>query len=915
MLQAQTAWRSLSRASISANPLRIDSGSVGLSQTLAKLHTRASLLMLVAHPDDEDGGLLAYESRGQGVRTILLTLNRGEGGQNVMSSAYWDALGVLRTEELLAADRHYGVQQYFAGTVDFGFSKTEQESMQKWGRERVLYDAVRAVRLTRPLVITSVWVGGPSDGHGQHEVAGEMAQEVFEAAADPRVFPEQIRAGLEPWQALKVYEQVPTISITKKGMYDYASRRWYPVGVYDYIHHRFLSGIPKADVNIPEGQYSPILGSSYAQIGAEGLNQQKSQNGGVATPPLGSRTVGYHCYASLSAVAAHESSFFNGIDTSLTGIATLATAGDTAFLRAGLARIDRQVEQAIAHFSAEQPGEIAPMLAKGLEETNRVLQQVARSNLPEQSKYNVAFELRTKEDQFNTAVIQALGLSIQATVVPEPHPVKTPFEFRQPTTFQVAVPGQNFWVSIRLVNPSKMAVKLNHVSLAGVGKNWTLLPQNHPASVLADNKPTSELFKVAVPQDAPYTRPYYSRPDIEQPYYNILDRRDLNLPFGPYPLSAWADITFQGVHVRMGQVVQTVQQELGRGNVMNPLVVGPAVSVSVSPSAGIIPLNRRYTSLTVTLEGNVQGPSKGSVKLDLPAGWSSSPREAGFSIQRSGQDQAVSFRVVPNNLQKKRYSIRAVAQYGGLRYQDGYETVGYPGLRPYNFYFPAIYHATGVDIKIPRDLNVGYVTGTGDQVPESLEGLGIKVQLLSSEVLAAGNLTSYDALVLGVRAYAARQDLKVYNRRLLDYVQNGGVVIVQYNTPEYDHNYGPYPYSLTRNPEVVVDENSKVNILNPSNPVLSWPNKITTEDFDGWFEERGHSFMATWDVHYEAVLETHDPDQPPQKGGLLYARYGKGIYIYDAYALYRQLPEGVPGAYRLMVNMISLDRNPLRRQK
>jgi LmbE family N-acetylglucosaminyl deacetylase len=912
VLETQTVWQSFHRAAVAADPLRIDRGSAGLWQTLAKLHTRASLLMLVAHPDDEDGGLLAYESRGQGVRTILLTLNRGEGGQNVMSSAYWDALGVLRTEELLAADRYYGVQQYFSRTVDFGFSKTEKESIEKWGHEWVLYDAVRVVRLTRPLVITSVWVGGPSDGHGQHEVSGEIAQEVFNAAADPHVFPDQIRAGLEPWQALKVYERVPTVSIKKKGMYDYASRRWYPVGVYDYIHHRFLPGVPEANVEIPEGEYSPILGSSYSQIGAEGLNEQKSQDGGVATPPLGSRTVGYHRYVSVPEARAHESSFFDGIDTSLAGIASLAAGGDDAFLSAGLARINAQVEQAIGGFSAERPSEIAPMLAKGLEETQQLIHQVQRSNLSARSKYDVEFELRVKQNQFNTALLQALGLSIEATVVPQPHPAKSPFGFRRPTTFQVAVPGQNFWVSVRMVNPSKTAVGLTSVSVAGRGKNWTILRQNRPAKTLADNKPISALFKVTVPQDASDTRPYYSRPDIEQPYYNILDRRDLNLPFAPYPLSAWADVTFEGAQIRMGRVVQTVQRELGRGDVMEPLVVGPAVSLWLSPRAGIIPVDRPDTSFSVTLRSDMQGPAKGSVRLVLPAGWTSTPQEAPFTLGRNGQVQAVSFRILANNLQQKAYTLRAVAQCNGREYTDGYETVGYPGLRPYNFYRPAIYRAGGVNIKIPQNLNVGYVTGTGDQIPASLESVGVKVHFLSSEDLAAADLNSYDAIILGVRAYAARQDVKTYNRRLLDYVQNGGVLVVQYNTPEYDHNYGPYHYALGHDPQVVVDENSRVDILSPSNPLLNWPNKITDKDFEGWFEERGHSFMTSWDPRYKALLETHDPDQPPQKGGLLYARYGKGIYIYDAYALYRQLPEGVPGAYRLMVNMVSLDRNPLR---
>lgn len=931
--KAQTVWHSYDDPAVAARPLAIDRGSAGLWQTLKKLHTRASLLMLVAHPDDEDGGLLAFESRGEGARTILVTLNRGEGGQNVMSPAYWDALGVLRTEELLAADRYYGAEQYFTRVVDFGFSKTEKESLEKWGHERVLYDAVRAVRLTRPLVVISVWVGGPSDGHGQHEVAGEIAQEVFTAAGNPDIFPDQVRAGLRPWQPLKVYERVPSIAVKKKGMYDYASRKWYPVGVYDYIHHRFLAGIPPTNIQIPEGQYSPVLGSSYVQIGAEGLNEQKSQNGGVGTPGLGARTAPYHRYASIPSTKAREDSFFERIDTSLAGIAALAspasrtplagargaespnrTSGAT-FLKPALERIDREIQQAIGDFSSEHPERVAMILAQGMEETQNLLRRVEGSNLSDEAKYNVAFELRVKQRQFNTALIQALGLSIRAAIISGPRSAKPAFGFGQPTTFQAAIPGQSFWVDVRLTNPSDISVRLNGISLAGAaGEHWIIAPQKHPTGLLGGNKPVEATFKVRVPQNAAYTRPYYSRPDLEQPYYDILDKRDLNLPFAPYPLSAWADLTVSGAHFRMGEVVQTVNRELGRGTVLNPLVISPAISVAASPGAGIIPLDTGSTSLGVTLESNVQAPARGNVRLHLPAGWTASPPSAPFDIEKDGQRQSFSFRITATDLQQKAYAVTAEADYKDHEYTEGYETVGYPGLRPYNFYRPATFRVTGADIKIPGGLSVGYVTGTGDRVPESLENLGIKVHFLSSQDLAAGNLQPFDAIILGVRAYAARPDVKTYNERLLNYVKNGGVLIVQYNTPEYDHDYGPYPYSLTQNPEVVVDEDSKVKILEPANPLLSWPNKITEKDFAGWFEERGHSFMKSWDSRYQAVLETHDPDQPPQKGGLLYARYGRGIYIYDAYALYRQLPQGVPGGFRLMVNMVSLDRNPQRKQ-
>ncbi|HEX5484006.1 MAG TPA: PIG-L family deacetylase [Terriglobia bacterium] len=907
---AQTPPNPIRPSSYSA-PLALDRGSAGLWQTLMKLRTRASLLMLTAHPDDEDGGMLVFESRGQGARVVMLTLNRGEGGQNVMSPDYWDALGVLRTNELLATDRYDDVQQYFTPVVDFGFSKTLKEAMSKWGHERVLANAVRVVRMTRPLVVTSVWVGGPSDGHGQHEVAGEMAQEVFKAAGDPNVFPEQIKAGLRPWQPLKMYARVPSFSASAKGMYDYATRRWYPVGVQDYIHGRWLPGVPATNVAIPEGQYNPVLGLCYFQIAAEGLNEQKSQNGGVGLPPPGFRSSPYHRYASRVAAPANESSFFDGIDTSLAGIASLAGGGGADFLKPALAEISGDVGKAIHEFSATQPEEIAPLLADGLKRTDALLQQVESSQIPEDSKYNVAFELRVKQAQFNKALFESLGISMHATVTSYPPPKRNAFGFGAPSTFQVAIPGQSFWVKVRAVNSGGSPVRLNRISLTSpTGEDWTVQALSGQEAQAVTDHPATAYFKVTVPENAAFTQPYFSRPNIEQPYYTLSNKRFQNLPFVPYPLSAEAAMSYRGASVRLNQVVDSVHRVRGEGAVLDPLVVGPAISVWVTPEAGIVPFNTLSASLTVTIHSNVKGPAQGTVRLNLPEGWTSTPAVAKFSTAQDGQNQALDFTVHCTNLQQKPYTVTAVAEYGGRQYQEGYQVVGYTGLRPYNFYRPAVYRTRGVDVKVAKDLRVGYIEGTGDGVPQALESLGFRVRFLSADDLASRNLGGYDAIVLGVRAYAARQDVKTYNARLLDYVKNGGVLIVQYNTPEFDHNYGPYPYSLTRNPQVVVDENSKVAILKPANPALTWPNKITLRDFDGWVEERGHSFMNSWDPRYQALFEMHDPGQPPQKGGLLYARYGKGVYIYDALAFYRQLPEGVPGAYRIFANLLSLAKNP-----
>jgi LmbE family N-acetylglucosaminyl deacetylase len=869
-----------------AHEIGINRGSAALWQSLKKLHTRASLIMVTAHPDDEDGGMLAYESRGQGASVTLLTLNRGEGGANVMSPNYFDALGLVRTMELLAADRYYGVDQYWTRVIDYGFSKTKAESISKWTHDRVLYDVVRVVRTVRPLVITSVFVGGPSDGHGNHQTAGAMAQEVFKAAGDPNVFPDQIEAGLRPWTPLKDYARAPM------------GRRGNNLSV---------------NLEVPEGTYDPVLGATYQQISREGLGYQKSQNGGGAIPNAGQSLSAYHRFGSVVSAQEKEATFFDGIDTSLMGIASLAGSGDTAFLKTGLTEVNTAVEDAISKYSSQQPQATAPSLAKGLIATTKLLDAVVKSSLSEDAKYNIRHELEIKRVQFNDALAEALGLSIAANVVPD---VESNSPFRMdPDTFRVAIPGQKFTVRVHVVNQTSTPVTLRAASVEPYlqKEQWTISPVAPVASVtIADAKPVDARFSVTVPEKAAFTRPYFSRPDLEKSYYDIADDRFRNHPLPPYPLAAWADFEYASVPVRIGQYVQTTKRVTGAGTVSEPLAVGPAISVAISPHAGVVPLASKSFTATALVHSNVKGPAKGTIRLDLPGGWKSQPASADFTFTDDGQDQSMTFQVTPGNLAEKPYQIQAVAEYSGHRFNEGYEVTGYSGLRPYFLYKPATYSLTGVDVKTAPNLRVGYVMGSGDDVPSSLENLGVKTSFLGPADIATGDLSKFDVLLLGVRTYAAREDLRTNNGRILEYVKNGGVVVVQYNTPEFDHNFGPYPYSMTSNPEEVTDEASKVEILAPSNPIFSWPNKITEKDFTGWVEERGSKWMKTWDPQYQALIETHDEGQEPQKGGLLYAKYGKGVYIYNGLAFYRQLPEGVPGAYRIFANMISLPKNPQR---
>ena len=624
---------------------------------------------------------------------------------------------------------------------------------------------------------------------------------------------------------------------------------------------------------------------------------------------------GYHRFGSTIPAQGKEKSFFDGIDTSLAAIAELAGSGDTAFLKTGLAGINANVEEAIAKFSAVHPEATAPALARGLKATVALLDAVSKSSLSEDAKYNVRHELEIKRVQFNDALAEALGLSIAANIAPETEPT-SPFAamMGDPESFQIAVPGQKFSVKVHVVNQSPVPVTLRAAVVEPYQQKetWTIAATTPAApGPIADAKAVDARFSVSVPDNAAWTRPYFSRPDIEQPYYTINDERFLNRPVTPYPLAAWADFEFEGAPIRIGQYVQTVKRVTGAGTVKEPLSVGPAIGVAIAPRSGIVPLGSKSFTVTTVVHSNVKGPARGTVKLDLPSGWTAQPASVDFATADEGQDQSVTFQVTPAALAEKPYQIVAVAEYNGQRYTEGYEVTGYAGLRPSFLYKPATYGLAGVDVKMAPDLKVAYVMGSGDEVPAALEHLGVKVSFLGPSDIATGDLSKFDVILLGVRTYAAREDLKTHNSRILEYAKNGGVVIVQYNTPEFDHNYGPYPYMMGANPEEVTDEASKVEIL-ATNPVFDWPNKIGNKDFTGWVEERGSKWMQSWDPQYQALLETHDEGQEPQKGGLLYAKYGKGIYIYNAWAFYRQLPEGVPGAYRLFANMLSLAKNPQR---
>lgn len=925
-----------------AAPLPFDRGAVGLAQSLRKLSTRASLIQINAHPDDEDGGMLAYESRGVGAEVSLLALNRGEGGQNVMTPEFWDGLGILRTQEHLAANFYYGVHLYYTRVADFGFSKTREETLKQWTHDRVLGDVVRVVRETRPMVITSVFAGNVSDGHGHHQTAGVLAQEVYTAAADPNMFPEQIKEGLRPWTPLKVYARSPFARATGNTVYDYATGKTEPLLYKNYVTGEEMPFVPPATVTIPSGTYDALFGESYLQVAREGLNQQKSQNGGVQLPPPGRADSGYHLYASRvgGPLPAKESGFFDGIDTSLEGIASYLPASSQAAARTKLKAIEEQVKDATAKYDAHDPSKSSPALAKGLDLTRALIATLRSEKLPADARYNAIFELETKERQFNEALGQSLGMALLATAQPPKSSiVEGPMgRMSRAEVSQTVVAGETFGVNVRVADQGLTPVQVNSVSLVPVEGNWKTQPAGGDAegtprtpdgadaprgrTVNQESQPFAAgtipagvamdaTLTATVPDDAKPTGPYFSRPNLEQSWYDLQDPRWLTQPTAPYPLSAKLDYTFAGTHASLSGVVQTPHRYNGFGVLNEPLLVAPAISVLVSPPSGVLPLNAKSLALQVTVHSSVKGPTHGTLKLNLPQGWTAEPAEATFQTLHDNEDVVLPFRVKTPGLAAKKYELKAVAEYNGKQYTSGFTTIGYPSIRPAMRFWQATSSIQGVDVRVPAALKVGYVMGSGDEVPESLREIGIEPVMLSDADLQRGDLSSYDSIVLGVRTYTARPALRAANSRLLEYVRNGGTVVSQYQDAVFNHDYSPYPLSVPGDQgHTVVEEDAKVTLLRPTDPAMTWPNKIGSADFDGWVEERGHGFPESFSGFYAALTEVHDTDQDPQRGGLLYARAGKGFYVYLAYAFFREMPEGVPGSFRIMANLLSLSKNP-----
>jgi LmbE family N-acetylglucosaminyl deacetylase len=840
---------------------------MGLGQAIKKLSTIASALHTGAHPDDEDSGLLACLARGRQARTAYLSLTRGDGGQNLIGPELYESLGVIRTEELLAARRLDGAGQFFTRAYDFGFSKSRDEALTKWNREETLADIVRVIRTFRPMVVVSAWSGTPRDGHGQHQAAGLLTQEAVRAAADPTRFSDQIKEGLRPWRALKFYQRAPARNLQREGAEP--------------------SGNEPPTVSINTGQFDPLLGQSYYEIAMQGRSQHRSQDQG-ALQRRGPRYSALKILESAVGSQREEKDIFDGIDTSLAGIAAFAPSAG-ARLKDALAEAQRAADEAREKFNPFTSNSLSPVIARGLGKLREA--RASLLGLNEAESYEVDFLLKQKEQDFIAALALSSGVVIDCI-----------------TEDEIVTPAQTFNLNVAVYAAGD--VKLQSISLP-VADGWSATKEKETASTTDGRMVAQADFKVAVARDARPTAPYWLGQPRHGDMFTPVGGSGIE-PLSPPVLSVRVELEIAGQTVALNQAAQYRYADKALGEVRRDLKVAPMLSVNLSPSLLIVPVSTKQTEREVTVEltNNSRTGARGTLNLAREFQAEIAPAKVDFDLKRKGERASFTFTIrFPPQRNQMSYQIHAVASVAGESFRRGYSVISYPHTETRLVYRDAIANARVMDVKVAPGLKVGYIEGAGDDFANALRRMDVDVRAINERELATGDLKVYDAIVAGIRVYEVRPDVVANNNRLLEYVRRGGVLIVQYNKNEYAAgNFAPYPIRMRQTADRVTDERAPLTILEPSHPRFNFPNKITERDFDGWVHERGTYFFSEWDSKYKPMFSSHDAGEEAKLGGELIAEYGAGLFVYTGYTWFRQLPEGVPGAYRLIANLVSLPK-------
>lgn len=871
----------------------LDSGHVKLGLALRKLNVSATFMQSAAHPDDEHNALFALYTRVRGFRSIDLQTNRGDGGQNEIGPELFRDIAVLRTSELLAAHRIDGAEQYFTRAIDYGYSFDPQEVIDKWGREEIVGDFVRMLRTFRPDVFLTMNIQGRG-GDRAHEATTILAREAYQEAGDPSKYPEQLRAGLHPWKPRKLY------FTGGGGVIPAAGRGAAPQ----------QPAPPDPKLVTPDtGMWDPLLGRTCAEIGADARSNHKCQ-GTTGLPQLpgflggrGRGPTGYRLMDSSipGEMDKHETDLFDGIDTRLVAIAQYAGPNPPQALTNGLSAIASDAERAQSEFAAGNDAATAAPIEAGLTALRSLRAQLGTLGLSDSARYEIDFRLKTKERDYEDAVLAAHDLTFDAVA-----------------NDGLVIAGQPVKLSILAVNHGPADVNVSSVAIEGFDTTSTCAPESPKTGAVY-----TCAADVHVPQNAKLTTPYFSDNYWKHPENHAIDifepDVEFGVPFRPTPFRAVFHLKAGSVEVTKDVPVEfRYVKDIYFGDKRMELGVVPAFSVRSTPPLAVFPASVKAVQreIHVTVTNGTKGAAEVNVALELPGGWKATPATVPIHFMHEDESLSARFLVTsPAQVKPGEYTLQAVATspaFGTEKFTNGYQEIEYPHIQRRQVIKPAETTLKVIDVKVAPSISVGYIVGVGDQVPPAIEQLGARVSFIDQDELAWGDLSKYDVIMTGVRAYERREDLRAYNHRLLDYAERGGTVIVQYNKMEFNQaEYGPYPAKVSGNR--VADETVPVKILAPSNPLFNYPNKIGPSAWAGWVQERGLYFLGEKDPKYIDLVSMVDSfkDNPGVKlGSYVEANIGRGHWIYLGLGLWRQLPAGTDGAYQLLANMISLPKAP-----
>jgi LmbE family N-acetylglucosaminyl deacetylase len=772
-----------------------------------------SVLYIAAHPDDENTAMLAWLARERKVRTAYLSLTRGDGGQNLIGTELGPELGVIRTQELLAARRTDGAEQFFTRAVDFGFSKSPEETFAIWGRDSILADVVRVIRRVRPDVIVTRFPTDGGGGHGHHTASALLAEEAFRVAADSTRFPD---CG-PVWQAKRI------------------------------VWNAFLPDGRTVDstwVRVDVGGYNALLGRSYGEIAAISRSNHKSQGFGVPE-----RHGALPQYLAPRGGVPAKADLLDGVDLSWKRVK-------------GGAQVDQLLARALREYDPKAPWALLPRL-HAADDALRALGDDAPW-------------LRAKRAELAEVIRSCAGLWVEAVAL-------------RPSV----TAGESLDVVVGVVRRTPATVRVVSVAIDGVRHD---VPRDLAAlSALADT------LRVRIDPEHAVTQPYWLRAPAGKGRYEVADHALIGQPENGAALTAHVELLAAGVPLALDLPVAYRWADPVQGERWRALEVAPPATLAFDHGTYLFP-DTLAREVVVTVQAQRANLS-GRVALALPTGWACEPPAAEVSLARAGDETAVRFTVTPGD-DPAATTLLAAITVDGRAWSHRMVRIDHPHIPVQTLFPTAAAPVVRVDIR-HAGTRAGYVAGSGDAIPDALHQLGYEVTALTDDDLEGGDLSRFDAIVTGVRAYNTRPRLAALKGRLMDYVKDGGTLLVQYNTPgdAAVRDIGPYPFTITRD-RVTVEE-APMRVLKPAAGVLTTPNAIGASDFDGWVQERGLYFANPWDAHYETPLSCNDPGEPARDGGLLVTSYGKGVYAYCAYAMFRQLPAGVPGAWRLFANLLS----------